>query len=166
MEDDMEIDSSPFTLKGWINERDSVKGLDRHDPFADELQYPPLTIGTNILSKLKLSISTDNKKYFAPISSDPSLLSETWISNRSSRDEEPDQSGIRLRCSLDFVKYLCRSLKCELILKVQIGRTIHSRYGSYNNSGYKPPLHKIFIISADGKLRGTEVCSQLGRTLR
>ncbi len=160
-EERMEIESGIFQLKGWINERHNAKGLDEFDPYADEIDYPPYSLGSTIIDNLGLKVDPAGKVWQYIHSSENVLTCETWSSHRERRDEEPDQSGIRLRAKLSFLKYLCSTLGCDLILEVGIKRDISYRY-SENKREYSDPHHKIFLLSADGKLRTTNASYQLG----
>ncbi len=160
-EEDMEIESGPFQLKGWINERHNSKELDQFDPYADEIDYPPYSLGITISEKLGLSPDPDGKTWQIAHSAEVALSCETWSSNREGRDEEPDQSGMRLKAKLSFLKELCSTLGCELIFDIGIKRDINYRYDREKRE-YAKPLHKIFILSADGKLRTTGANYQLG----
>ncbi|MNT02789.1 hypothetical protein D3C72_1372970 [compost metagenome] len=160
-EEDMEIESGLFQLKGWINERHVSKELDEFDPYADNIDYPPYSLGSTIAEKLGLSPDPDGKTWQIAHSTEIALSCETWSSHREGRDEEPDQSGMRLKAKLSFLKGLCSTLGCDLIFDVGIKRDISYRYDREKRE-YAKPLHKIFILSADGKLRTTGANYQLG----
>ena len=160
-EEDMEIESGSFQLKGWINERHNSKRLDEFDPYADEIDYPPYSLGSTIVEQLGLSPDPDGKTWQIAHSSEIVLSCETWSSHRHGRDEEPDQSGMRLKAKLSFLKQLCSTLGYDLIFDVGIKRDISYRYDQEKRE-YAKPQHKIFIISADGELRTTGANYQLG----
>jgi hypothetical protein len=155
-EDDMEIDSDFFVLKGWLKGESVSKRLDEFDPYADNIDYPPYVIGDDIASKLELYVSDDGKIWYSPISSFPSLKCEIWSSHRAGREENPNQAGKCLKASVEFLKHLCSTLNCDLILDVGINREINYKYRSREDKyEYPKPKHKIFILSSDGELRGT-----------
>lgn len=160
-EDDMEIESGSFQLKGWINERHNSKELDEFDPYADEINYPPYSLGSTIIENLGLLADPDGKTWQIDHSSEIVLSCETWSSHREGRDEEPDQSGMRLKAKLSFLKELCSTLGHDLIFDVGIERDLSYRYDREKRE-YAKPQHKIFILSADGKLRSTSTNYQLG----
>jgi hypothetical protein len=160
-EEDMEIESGSFQLKGWINERHNSKELDQFDPYADEIDYPPYSLGSTIAEKLGLSTDPDGKTWQIAHSAAVALSCETWSSHREGRDEEPDQSGMRLKAKFSFLKELCTTLGYDLIFDVGIKRDISYRYDREKRE-YAKPQHKIFILSADGKLRTTGANYQLG----
>ena len=108
-----------------------------------------------------LSADQDGKTWQIAHSAEIVLSCETWSSQRDGRDEEPDQSGIRLKAKLSFLKELCSSLGYDLIFDVGIKRDISYRYDREKRE-YAKPQHKIFILSADGKLRTTGANYQLG----
>jgi len=159
-EESMEIESGIFRLRGWIIERHNSKELDQFDPYADEIDYPPYTLGPSIADQLGLSADADGKTWQISHSSENVLSCETWSSHREGREEEPDQSGMRLKSKLSFLKQLCSTLGYELIFEVRIGRDISHRYDR-KKSEFTKPQHKIFILSADGKLRNTAANYQL-----
>ncbi|MGV8830027.1 MAG: hypothetical protein ACWA6U_17095 [Breznakibacter sp.] len=162
-EDDMEIELDSFMLKGWIENNSVSIRLDEYDPYADNIDYPPYVLGSEIISKLKLTATNDLKIWHCPISTSPSLKCEIWSSFRADKDEYPDQSGKRLKASLEFLKYLCSTLDCELIIDVGIKRDIIYKYQSRENEyEYIKPKHKIFILSSDGTIRSTGKIIKLG----
>ncbi len=160
-EEDMVMESDSFQLKGWINERHNSKELDEFDPYAGEVDYPPYSLGRTIAEQLGLSADPDGKNWQIAHSSEIVLFCETWSSYREGRDEEPNQSGMRLKAKLSFLKELCLALCCDLIFDVGIRRNISYRYDPQKGD-YTKPQHKIFILSSDGKLRTTATNYQLG----
>jgi hypothetical protein len=165
-EKDWEIESAPFELKGWIWRGEIGRRLDEFDPFASKIAYPPYQVGASIVEKLGLSVDTEQREWFLPKTEKLALVCELWSTNKPREDEEPLRRGQRISASLEFLKNLCATEKCEIIFKVQINRRFD--YGSYsytrNKDGneYRPPLTKIYILSADGKLRDTETRYQIG----
>ena len=159
-EDDMEIESGIFQLKGWVDDGNNSKELDEFDPYADNVSYPPYTAGETILEQLGLVADMSGKGYNNS-QSQKVLSCEIWASHREDREEEPEQAGMRLKASLPFLKQLCTTLNCELIFEVTIDREISHKY-SRGDDEYSKDQHKLFILSADGKLRTTDKDYQLG----
>lgn len=162
-EDDKEIDSDSFLLKGWIKGESVSKRLDEYDPYADNVDYPPFVIGDDIASRLSLSVDGNGKIWYSPKSSHPALKCEMWSSHRDDRDENPNQAGNRLKASLQFLKHMCSTLSCDLILEVGIKREVNYKYRSRESKyEYSKPIHKLFILSSDGELRTTGKSHKLG----
>lgn len=154
-EEDMEIQLDIFELKGWIDKHSTSKGLDEVDPYADNIEYPPYSIGKNIVEKLNLSVDAEGKEWYDNNSNSIALICESWSSHRENKDEYADRSGMRLKASLSFLKYMCHTLDCDLILDVAIAREISDKYDR-NKSEYRKPKYRTFILSSDGELRTTE----------
>lgn len=155
-ERDMEIHSGTFELKGWIKNESISKKLDEHDPYAASIDYPPFLIGDDIADRLGLSVNANGKIWYLPESSNPTLKCEIWSSYRSDRDENPSQVGKRLKASLQFLKHMCATFNCDLILEVQVKRDINYKYQSNKDKfEYSKPKHKLFILSSNGELRTT-----------
>lgn len=162
-EKSMEIRSNPFKLIGWVKKDHGSKRLDEHDPYAENIDYPPYKIGADIAAKLDLSAENDGKFWYLPFSSDPDVECEMWSTYSLERDQTPDQSGTRIKASLKFLKELCSAFNCDLILEVSIKRDITYRYRSREEKyEYLKPLNKLFILSSDGELRTTAANHKVG----
>lgn len=163
-EEDMEFSESPFELQGWIWRNSQDKRLDAADPHAGEIDYPPYRIGNSIIERLGLSVDLKQRKWFMPDTAKESLVCELWSLSERGDKEEPPRYGIRMSASLEFLKVLCSTLERELIIEVQIKRCFH-RSSYYRRSDddreYSTPNSKVYILSADGKLRNTRTCYQL-----
>ena len=61
-----------------------------------------------------------------------------------------------------FLKKLCVEFKSELVIKVQVKHEMNRKYykRSYDEE-YKPPCFKVYLLSANGKLRDSEKSYQL-----
>jgi len=159
-EDSMEIDSDIFVLKGWINKNHVSKGLDQYDPHADNIAYPPYTVGEDIKEKFALEVDNEQKNWYSKELNEICIIVKTWSSSRERDDEEPNQSGNVLKASVDFLKHLCKTLNYSLVIDISIKREIHYKHDSKSRE-YTKPKHKIFILSTDGKLRTTDKNYQL-----
>ncbi|MFP5082009.1 hypothetical protein [Pedobacter sp. JCM 36344] len=166
-EEGMEVNSSSFMLQGWLYQGEVTKGLDQYDPLANEMMFPPIAIGREVTERMGIEVSGDFKTYRTAETGNVQALSETWVSEILEREEQANQSGMRLRCSLEFIQSLCEIYQSALIVKVELERSFYSRYGgSSDYSGYKPPKHKIFLITKDGKIKFAGGSTQLGATVR
>ena len=163
-EKEWEFESDPFELKGWIQRDGTEKGLDEYDPYAGEIAFPPYQVGQSVVESLSLSVDTERREWFLPNADEASLVCELWSTNRPRPDEDPLRQGNRISASLEFLKTLCLDQRCKIIFKVQISRRFHRSSYSRNEHGneYKPPYTKIYLLSADGKLRDTETNCQVG----
>lgn len=160
-EEDNEINSNPFMLKGWIKDDSVSKRLDEYDPYADNIDYPPYEVGEEFARTLSLSSDEEHKIWYNSETKLPVLKSEIWSSYRRTRDENPDQAGKRLRASLSLLKVLCIKFNCNLIFDVTISREIRYKYRDDKNE-YTKPQHKLFILTEDGILEDAGRNYQLG----
>ncbi|RZJ36562.1 MAG: ATP-binding protein [Flavobacterium sp.] len=160
-ERDMEINSNPFVLRGWIKERDVSKRLDEFDPLAGEIQYPPYSIGKKIKNEIGLTVSENGKQWFINGLTAPILINQLYASENRSRDEEPEQMGNLIKAKLSFLQDLCVKLQSDLIFEVQITRNNIQRY-RMDDKKYRETVNKIFILSSDGRIRTITESHQLG----
>ncbi|MEQ8474509.1 MAG: hypothetical protein RIC35_25145 [Marinoscillum sp.] len=151
-EGSVEIDTGIFKLQGFIFNPDVSKGIDKFDPFAGSISYPPFSLGEPFNKKLNLSPDFDGQKWF---SSDGEIVLEcdVWSSEPHGYDEEPEQSGMRLSASLPLLKRLCQIYDSHLIIDVNISRDIEYKYRS-NEEEYKYLTHhNIYLFTPNGRLR-------------
>ena len=162
-EESMEFESYPFVVKGWVWREYTDNRLDQYDPHAGQIAFPPYQVGESIAEKLGLSFDSEQREWFLPNADKASILGALWSTSKSSLDEDPLRRGERLSASLAFLKNLCLILECELIFEVQINRRFKRKSYMRNEDGigYTPPHNKIYILSADGKLRDAETHYQL-----
>jgi len=162
-EERMEFESYPFELKGWIWREHTDNRLDEYDPHAGQIAFPPYQIGQSIVEKLCLSEDSEQREWFLPNTDKAPILCELWSTNKPSQDEDPLRRGNRLSASLAFLKNLCLVLECELIFNVEINHRFKYKHYMRNEdeTGYKPPYKKIYVLSADGELRDAETHYQL-----
>jgi hypothetical protein len=164
-EEEMEFNESPFELQGWIYRGSEKEGLDSADPHAGGINYPPYKIGNSIVERLGLSVDLEQRNWYMSNTEEKSLVCELWNLPEKENKEELPRNGIRIIASLEFLKLLCSTLERELIIEVQIERRFRrsSYYSRSDDNGrYSPPNTKLYILSADGKLRDTRTCYQLG----
>ena len=163
-EEEMEFNEPPFELQGWIWRSSQDEGLDAADPHAGKIDYPPYRIGDSIIKQLEISVDLEQRKWFMAGKTEESLVCELWSTPRGEDKEEPPKHGIRMSASLEFLKKLCATLERELIIEVQIERRLRrsSYYTRSDDDGEYPAANsKVYILSADGKLRDTGTCHQL-----
>ncbi len=154
-EEDMEFAEGPFQLKGWIESRDVSKGMDKFDPYANEIQYPPYVVGEEMQEKLQLTLDAEGKNYYLSNDTNPSIVSEMWNSFKYSRDDENDQTGNCTKATLAILKDVCKAYDCEMIFEVSIKREFTYKYRDKEEERTKS-IHKLFILSQDGQLRDAE----------
>ncbi len=160
-EEDMEVNAPPFMLMGWIDDIDVSKAMDELDPFAEDADYPPYSVGKELMDKLGLAVSPDGRQWKSSNFEREVMRGEIWSSLKDQGEEATAQAGKRLRASVAFLKQLCSVTGCDLILNVQIKRDILHRHREEQYE-YTKPLHKVFIFSANGKLRDTERSYRIG----
>ncbi|MBU5671749.1 ATP-binding protein [Paenibacillus brevis] len=162
-EEEMEIDLDTFKLKGWVYQEEVYKRLDEFDPHSAKVDYPPYKIGRSIAEKMMISADYEQREWSLANENRASMICEIWVPIHDNLEDEEIRSGNRLTASLSFLKRLCTEFQSELIIEVQLRRRYRQKSymrGSESDE-YKPPLSKLFIFSADGRLRDTETHYEL-----
>lgn len=163
-EERMEIDLEPFILKGWIWREAVSKRSDEFDPHSAKVDYPSYSIGDSIVKQMELSSDLEKKEWNLLGEKKSSVVCEAWTPMYNNDDHDTIHRGNRLAASLSFLKKMCIEYHCDLIIEIQISRRFiqKSYMGVSGSDEYKPPLSKVFILSADGRLRDTETYYELG----
>lgn len=163
-EEGTEFDEPPFQLQGWIYSKSQDKGLDEYDPFAGDINYPPYQPGESIVDQFGLWTDFEQRNWYSPNIENPVMVSELWGDRPPNGRDSPVRHGNRISASLDFLTNACTRLGQDLIIKVQIERRY--AYNSYraktdDQIEYPPPYSKVYLLSADGKLRDAGKSYQL-----
>lgn len=160
---DLELDASPFELHGWIWANSPDKRLDEFDPHAGRIDYPPYRISKSIIERLGLFVDLEQREWHLPNIDKASLVCEIWSASQIEERDGPYRHGKRISASLEFLTKLCSVLEREIIIKVQIQRSLSRSYYTRSNESneYQPPYCKIYILSADGTIRDERTCYQL-----
>ena len=162
-EDGMEFDTHPFELRGWIRRNYRDNGVDEYDPHAGTIDYPPFEIGKDITDRFGLTHDLEHREWRLPEADKISLRCELWSGKKVMDREGPSRQGKRLSASLTFLQKLCSVLERELIMKVEIERQLRRSYYSRSDDEFKytEPSCKLYLLSADGKLRDEKTSYQL-----
>tara|TARA_R110002072_G_scaffold230670_2_gene387917 strand:+ start:3080 stop:9238 length:6159 start_codon:yes stop_codon:yes gene_type:complete len=150
----VEIDDNIFKLEGFIVNPDPSRGIDKFDPYGENIMYPQFSLSEEFIKKLNLSPDCEGKTWF---SSDGkvALKCDAWSSNLEGYDEEPEQSGMRLSASLVTLKKICKVYDCNLIIDVNISRDIEYKYQSNKDKYEYITNHKVYLLSENGRLKST-----------
>jgi hypothetical protein len=153
-------------MSGWIWRPYTDNRLDQYDEYAAQISFPPYQVGSTIASKLGLVPDREQRQWFTPHATEASLLSEVWSSGKHIRHEEPLRHGNCLSASLGFLRHLCATFECDLVIRVQIERQFKERLYQQNEDEprFIPPLSAVYLLSAAGTLRDTTTSYELGET--
>ncbi len=163
--EDAEHFAPPFELVGWVlQDEGGDPRLDRFDPHAKNIIYPPLGVGASFAAALGLLLDAEGREWRQGLdAATPAVVSEVWSNQSPARREEACRSGQRLGASVDVLKQLCRQTGKDLILCAEIKRTLHrSTHEETQANGQDSQAFKIFLFSHDGALRGAEGSYRIG----
>ncbi|HRI38182.1 MAG TPA: hypothetical protein PLO50_06465, partial [Nitrospira sp.] len=156
-EDDLQIDKDGFQLKGWIVDRSRERGIDKRDPWAGDIRYPPPGPADYVIQLMNLSSDTERRRWFVQDECTDVAWSSTWGHFQEKDDEETTHdSGTRLQASLGFTFALLAKLNMDLIVSVKIERgRPYNRWerNNDNETGYIPRSARLFLVKADRTIR-------------
>lgn len=153
--DDLQIDSENFQLKGWIVNRSIEEGIDTQDPWSGAIQYPPLEPAAYVVELMKLNSDSEHRRWFVQDEDIDVAWSQIWGHVYDKDDGALYESGTRFQASFAFIMSLLRDLKMDLIVEVDIDRRFHNRSWERSNNndiGFLPPNIRLFLIKSDGSI--------------
>ena len=152
----LEIDESGFQLKGWVEDQSGYNALDKFDPWAGDIRYPPLKPDPFVCALLELESDKESRvwRLQAEGLSKEVLWSQVWSRVRRRDHEEENERGSRLQASHTFVTEFLDKMNMDLIVEVQIDRDISRDYYERNKDDsleYVPPYFRLFVLKANGR---------------
>jgi hypothetical protein len=157
--DEMEISEAGYWFKGWVEDPDVEKGLDRHDPWAAELDARTPAPATALTSSLGWR-SDPLKRKFEDAKARPMMRCETWSADedesyRRRRDAREKAHGWRILATPDGVRRLLRLESSTLLIDVRIVRRLPDDGGRQGKrrSSAESLIQWIELVEADGSRR-------------
>jgi hypothetical protein len=153
--DELEVDTPPYQLKGWIQDPHSEYGIDHEDPWAGSVSFPVPEPAPFVVELMGLTTDVDRREWLYPGSATPVMRSHAW-GQLQDDDKSEGANGARLDASIPFVIEYLKAAGKDLIVKVEIQRNARGHH--YQNRGedeldYLLPSHRIFIFRSDGTVR-------------
>jgi hypothetical protein len=158
-DDDLQIESGAFQLKGWVVDRTRDKGLDRFDPWAADINYPAIKPACTVIKLLDLISDSEHRAWYIRSKEEQGtvLWSQVWGYYDGGDDENERGRGRRLQAPLSFMTEFLMMVGMDLIVEVEIERrTRRFRYESYKEDGlgYVLASVRLFLIKSDGTIHG------------
>lgn len=155
--DDGEINHGEFQLQGWVVQQTNESGIDKQDPWAGDIRFPPLQPAKFVRELMDISPDAERRVWSAEIEdrTEPVLWSRLWGHFQDRDDEEERESGQRFEASITFIRKLLITIGMDLIVEVEVNR--RPRYFRYSHGDdedlrYVPPCAKLFLIRGDGSV--------------
>jgi hypothetical protein len=156
-DDERELSSSDYELRGWITTPDPSSGIDDRDPWSGKITHPGPAPAPYVVTLMALVTDSENRVWRRD--GDPALVSRLWgeFPEKPGRDDV-DQGGCLHACT-DFLSSLLRATGKHLIVEVSIERRY--TYGSYRSRSNKSdevlepllPSVRLFLFGDDGRVR-------------
>ena len=154
---ELEIDHGRYQLKGWISDNSNELRIDKFDPWAGDIGYPPLHPDNWFTQKFKLISDYERRSWSREGSNGQKFFrSEMWGNKIVNEDFYTPETGERIVANKKMLMECLASLSKELIFKVQIERKF--RRNSYHNRetsdyDYIFPYTLNFIFKKDGAIK-------------
>ncbi|QIT55247.1 hypothetical protein HC341_08535 [Aquisalimonas sp. 2447] len=155
--DDSEIEQGGFLLKGWVVQPMNELGIDKHDPWAGDISFPPIQPAEFVVDSMGLASDPEHRVWHSAIEghTEPVLWSRLWGHFQDQEDEDEQESGQRFEASTSFIRELLNTTENDLLVEVEMNRQRRfSRYSHQEDEGlgYITPYAKLFLIRGDGSV--------------
>ncbi|NWN82676.1 MAG: hypothetical protein HLX48_06765 [Halomonas sp.] len=157
--DDGEISQGEFRLRGWVVQEEVDSGIDRQDPWAGEIRFPPIQPAKFVKELMGLKPDAERRSWTTVTegSAEPVLWSHTW--GHLQDDDEERESGQCFKASISFIRQLLNASGTDLIVEVEVDRRQRYSRFSYREDeawpSYMSPYAKLFLIRGDGSVHTT-----------
>jgi hypothetical protein len=130
--DDNDIDEDGYTLRGWVDDRSRDLRLDRADPFAKDISFPPTSPAGWVVSDaaLKPHIETNS---WTDAGAARVFIVDSWHSDDGPRDDR-GEGGHRLHVDKLWLDGFLERHSMSLIVRVAIDRKTESPYRNNKNN--------------------------------
>lgn len=146
---DVEIRRPGFRLTGLVAYSESNEGIDRDDPMAGEVRFPPRRPGKALRRLLRLKADDDQRAWTSDKCQGPALIPRIW-SDPAAREDDETPNGSTLHASLKQLLAFLANVRRDLIIMVRIQR--RDRWADTKGLDYVKPYVRYFILRADGRL--------------
>lgn len=153
-EDDRQLESGAYSLRGWVDRGFGRDGLDKADPWAAKIPYPTYKPAPFVCELLKLSPDREGRIWSSSAADCHGHVNvHVWgtYSDPSRSNDHGGEGGQRLQMFPQLLEYLLKLSEADLIVKIKIERRKrYSRYegNSEHERGYIPPYCKIFCFNS------------------
>ncbi|MBH1966914.1 MAG: hypothetical protein I8H81_01875 [Pseudomonadales bacterium] len=153
--DELEFETPPYVLKGWIQDQHQEHGIDNSDPWAGNVRFPVPEPAAFVVDLMSMSTDADRREWVLPSSPMSVMRSHTW-GYFQDNDRSEQATGVRLDATISFVIEFLKATGKDLVVEVEIQR--NARHQNYRIRGedelqYITPSNRIFIFKGDGTFR-------------
>jgi len=153
-EQDHDINAGAFELKGWLYTPYLEKGIDQFDIEANDIAAANIQIGAPYREALNLIPIENERLWLSAELPSPVMESETYSTDlKPFSDDRPDQTGHRMKISMNYLLQALNTLKYDLILLVTVSRNFTYRS---DRSEKTIERNELFLIKPDGTIRTTK----------
>lgn len=166
--DELEIDSPPYKLIGWLSSDYSNSGIDELDPFRHEITPIRCFPSDEVLSTLNLKFSFENEsKWIEKLTQKEIFNYKSWSDMRWDDYDERRYSsdsvrsdGWRLSIDKNTLKSYLNQKDLDLIVEIRVVKK-NKDYG-YSERNTKETkeaeFERILILRRDGTIEAAEKC--------
>jgi len=155
---DLKIDEAPYRLLGWISNPSHSSGIDREDPFRNEIGPVRLLPGTSTRRGLRQSLNDDATTQWQALRGEVSYLYEQWSDTSNTKSNRPNHDvrsdGERLWISREALKQHLTRVGFDLVMEIQVWiRKDESSYARvHSKEAVERRYDRVLVFRKDGSI--------------
>ena len=164
--DDLEIDTPPYKLVGWLVRTRGDLGIDERDPFRHEVDRIECSPSNKTTEALNLDFAVENQPKWVGSGSRRIVFGyEAWGDSRGDEreqrlrhDEAVRSSGWRLRANREALWAFLNEVNLDLIVEIEITRG-NRGYGHWEHDEEKAKearFDRVILLRRDGTVEAAE----------
>lgn len=164
--DELEINSPPYKLVGWLLRERGDLGIDERDPFRYEVDRIECSPSDKTMASLDLRLHHQSCSSWASRrSGEKVFVYEAWGDNRGDErehtlryDEKVRSSGWRLRIDREALHQFLTKVNLDLIVEIEItrGNSAYDHWRDDEEKGKEAKFDRVIVLRKDGTIEAAE----------
>jgi len=163
-DDELEIDCSPYRLKGWLRHREGDDGLDRREVWRREVGAISVYPGGDVQKVLRLQLDPEDSMRWIGTSAVDQFRYVAWsddMSDEASRykSDSVRSDGYRLVATRSAIQKYLNAKNIDLIIEVEVTRRTKDSHGYENDDSQaltEAQYDRVFVLRRDGTIEAAE----------
>lgn len=155
---DLKIDEAPYRLLSWISNPSHSSGIDREDPFRNEIGPVRLLPGISARRGLRQSLNDDATTQWQTLRGGVSYLYEQWSDTPNTKSNRPKydvrSDGERLWISKEALKQHLTRVGFDLVMEIQVSirKDENSHARVHSKEAVERRYDRVLVFRGDGSI--------------
>ena len=156
-QDDLQIDTPPYRLIGWLASRSQEMRFSEHDPLRHQARPKGIEPGAAVAEYLGLALQEGSSTLWVAPDGDRSFVYEVWsdlVDQDGDHRSAAGADGWRLWVNVRVLQRFLSFSDMDLVCEVRIDRETHPEYSQRYDERKRRTSHRVFVCRRDGQIDG------------